>query len=205
VSPVDPPGAVAAVVMAAGRGRRLGADGPKPLVQWRDRPLVAWALDAATGSGLRPVLLVIGYEAAAVAALAPPDVEVVRNPRWNDGMASSVRVALDALEERTTVTAVCVGLADQPRVGADAYRRLAAAHAGGAQLAVATYGGRRANPVLLGRSLWAEVRTLRGDVGARALMDHHEVVEVPCDGTGDPRDVDTPDDLGRLERDHEQT
>ena len=55
---------------------------------------------------------------------------------------------------------MCVGLADQPRVGAEAYRRLVAAHAAGAELAVTTYSGERGNPVLLGRSLWPEARRL---------------------------------------------
>ncbi|MGZ4754658.1 MAG: nucleotidyltransferase family protein, partial [Acidimicrobiia bacterium] len=89
--------------------------------------------------------------------------------------------------------------ADQPRVGADAYRRIAAAYDGGVPLAVATYGGVRANPVLLARSLWAEARTLDGDEGARVLMRTHPVVEVACDGTGYPDDVDTIEDLQAME------
>jgi CTP:molybdopterin cytidylyltransferase MocA len=85
-------------------------------------------------------------------------------------------------------------------VGADAYRRLAATFAGGATLAVATYGGVRGNPVLLARSLWAEAGELTGDVGARALMARHPVTEVACDDTGSAVDVDTPADLQKLER-----
>ena len=58
----------------------------------------------------------------------------------------------------------------------------------------------RADPVLLGRSLWPEARTLDGDEGVRALMRAHPVVEVGCDGTGDPTDVDTVDDLAAMEQ-----
>ena len=87
---------------------------------------------------------------------------------WRQGIASSLRAALEAIAPYAEVTAVCVGLADQPQVGSEAYRRLAAAHADGAQLAVATYDGVRGNPVLLARSLWAEANELEGDVGARA-------------------------------------
>jgi molybdenum cofactor cytidylyltransferase len=145
------------------------------------------------------VLVVGGADADALASVAPDGVDLVRAPRWRDGIAHSLHALLDALEPRTDVTAVCVGLADQPRVGAGAYRRLDAAHEGGAQLAVATYDGERGNPVLLGRSLWPAARLLEGDVGARALMRGHEVVEVDCTGTGDPRDVDTLDDLRALE------
>ena len=190
---------VAVAVLAAGEGSRLGGRTPKPLVSFQGRPLAAWALDAAMASELRPVVLVVGHRAGVVSQAAPQGVTVVRAPRWRRGIAHSLGAALEALEPYAQVQAVCIGLGDQPRVGADAYRRLAAAHADGAQLAVATYGGDRGNPVLLGRSLWVEARRLRGDVGARALMDRYEVVEVDCSGSGDPADVDTLDDLQGLE------
>src|SRR5262245_65561214 len=95
---------------------------------------------------------------------------VVRARRWRRGIARSLRAALEALEPWAQVGAVCIGLADQPLVGADAYRRLADAYRGGATLAVATYGGQRQNPVLLASSVWAGARRLGGGVGARAVM-----------------------------------
>ena len=179
-------------------GSRLGGDDAKPLVLLRDRPLVTWALDAAVGSGLHPVWLVTGYRGPDVRAAAPQGVDVVHNRHWRQGIASSLRAALEAIAPYAEVTAVCVGLADQPQVGSEAYLRLAAAHADGAQLAVATYDGVRGNPVLLARSLWAEANELEGDVGARQLMKQHDVVEVPCEGTGSAVDVDTPQDLEQL-------
>ncbi len=188
---------VAIAVLAAGRGSRLG-DEPKPLALLRGRPLVEWALDAALASGLHPVWLVTGYQARHVADAAPQGVDVVHNRHWRRGIASSLRCALSAIAPYPQVSAVCVGLADQPRVGAEAYQRLAAAHVQGAELAVATYGGVRGNPVLLARSLWAEADELEGDVGARQLMQRHAVVEVPCDSTGSAVDVDTPQDLEQL-------
>jgi molybdenum cofactor cytidylyltransferase len=200
---------VAAVVLAAGRGARLAASvsdagaSPtvaKPLLEHRGRPLVAWALDAAVGSRLHPVVLVVGHAGDDVARVAAgfDGVTVVPAPGWADGISQSLRAALEALASDLTVQAVCVGLADQPRVGAEAYRRVAAAAEGGAALAVATYDGGRGNPVAIGRTLWPAARALRGDAGARQLMDGSEV-EVDCTGTGDPADVDTLDDLRSLE------
>jgi len=192
---------VAVAVFAAGRGSRLGGDASKPLLEWRGRPLLAWALDAAIASGLAPVLVTIGYRAADVRASLPASVEILDNPEWEEGIAASLRAVLTALAPRAEVTAVCVGLADQPRTGPEAYRRLAAAHEAGAQFAVATYDGRRGNPVLLARSLWPQAMELRGDAGARQLMDTVPVTDVPCDGTGAADDVDTLEDLGRLQED----
>jgi molybdenum cofactor cytidylyltransferase/nicotine blue oxidoreductase len=163
------------------------------------RPLVAWALEAVTTTDLHPVLLVVGRRGNDVIAAAPPGVTAIHARNWRRGIAHSLRAALDALEPYVQVDAVCIGLADQPLVAPEAYRRLAAAHVGGATLAAATYGGQRANPVLIARSLWGEARSLSGDVGARALMERHEVVEVDCTDAGSPTDVDTLDDLRALE------
>jgi len=190
---------VAVAVLAAGRGSRLGGDVPKPLLELRGRPLVSWALDAATSSGLRPVVLVVGHHGGAVARVAPEGVVVVRSRRWRRGIARSLRAALEALEPWAQVGAVAVGLADQPLVGPDAYRRLAGAYRDGARLAVATYRGQRRNPVLLARTMWAQARELDGDEGARVLMDD-EAVEVDCTDTGSAADVDTLDDLREVER-----
>jgi CTP:molybdopterin cytidylyltransferase MocA len=189
----------AAVVLAAGRGSRLGGELAKPRVRFRDRPLVAWALDAARASGCVPVLLVVGHDADGVAQEAPEGVRIVVAPDWEQGISQSLRAGLEVLEPDDSVTAACVGLADQPRIGAEAYRRLIAAGGAGATIAVATYDGVRGNPVLLDRAVWPDVRALRGDAGARQLMRDRPVVEVDCTGTGDPADVDTLDDLAALD------
>jgi molybdenum cofactor cytidylyltransferase/nicotine blue oxidoreductase len=194
---------VAVAVLAGGRGSRFGDERTKAVASLRGRPLVAWALDAARASGLAPVLLVVGRDAEAVAAAARDAhgdaVEVVENPLWQQGIATSLRAALEALDGRVDVDAVCIGLADQPLMGSDAYRRVAAAPPE-APLVVATYGGVRGNPVRLSRTVWTEARALEGDEGARVLLRRGPTIEVPCDGTGDPTDVDTPADLARLER-----
>ena len=96
------------------------------------------------------------------------------------------------------VDAVCVGLADQPRVGAEAYRRLAPPT--GPRASRARYEGRPGNPVQLARSLWPEAMELRGDVGARALCRDGIVDWIDCTDTGSAADVDTLEDLERLQQ-----
>ena len=95
-----------------------------------------------------------------------------------------------------------LALADQPLVGPEAVRRLIAAHAAGASVAIACYDGRPRNPVLIGREHWSEVIGLAvGDVGARPFLRAHRdlVTEVECGDTGRPDDIDTPEDLARIE------
>lgn len=161
------------------------------------------AVDTAMASGMRPVIVVTGRRSTDVEQALPNGVDVVKAHDAHKGIAHSLRALVRALEGWRTVDAVCVGLADQPLVGPDAYRRLAAAYDPATPLVVATYGGRRGNPVLLGRPLWPRVGALRGDVGARALMDTVTVREVDCTDTGRPDDIDTPADLERAAREME--
>jgi len=184
-------------VLAAGRGVRFGGETPKALTPLHGRPLLAYALDAARASGCSPVVLVASDDRVAQAAGA--GVDVVRNPAPEQGIASSLQCALRRFEADAAVAAVVVGLADQPLVGAEAYRRVAAAADEGATLAFATYDGIRGNPVLIGRAYWPEALELTGDEGARVIFRRHGGVAVPCDGTGAPVDVDTPADLAELE------
>lgn len=182
-------GQVAGLVLAAGRGRRFGR--PKALVEVDGERLVDRAVRVIVEGGCHPSLAVSGAAPLSVLGAA-----VVHNPHWTGGMASSLRVGLAAMPD--DVTAAIVVLVDTPWLGPEAVIRLIDAHGDGAELAVATYGGARGHPVLLGRAHWQGVVDLaRGDVGARAYLARHadQVVSVDCSGTGDPADVDTPDDL----------
>jgi CTP:molybdopterin cytidylyltransferase MocA len=185
---------VAAAVLAAGRGIRFGGDVPKPLVHLRGEPLLVHALRAAHESTLTPLVCVVSDER--VGAIVPSSALIAWNDAPERGISSSLQAALRALEPEDDVEAVVVGLADQPRVGSEAYTRLGSCDA---ELAVATYGGRRGNPVRIARSRWPDALALTGDEGARALFGRFGVAEVPCDGTGVPDDIDSPSDLTQLE------
>ena len=194
---------VAALVLAAGAGTRMG--GPKALLEFRGRPLIERAIDAARAGGCARVVAVLGAAAEEVRRRADlRGAGVVVNQGWNEGVGSSLRAGLDALgseldDARTApVDAALVLLVDQPLVGADAVHAVLAAWRGGARLAAASYAGRRGHPVLLGREHWAAAaRDAVGDVGARAYLAAHaaRLVLVPCDALADPRDLDVPADL----------
>jgi CTP:molybdopterin cytidylyltransferase MocA len=208
---------VAGVLLAAGQGSRLGQ--PKALIVVGGQSLARRGIELLHAGGATPVVVVTG--AAGPGALGPPgpgaggspagpaelsagsgpDVITAHNPDWASGMGSSLAVGLAAAP--ASCDAAVIALADQPLVGPDSVRRLIAACRDGASVAVACYHGRLRNPVLIGRVHWAEVAALAaGDVGARQFLRAHPelVTAVECGDTGRPDDIDTPEDLARLEQ-----
>ena len=185
----------AGLVLGAGGGSRFG--GPKALALLHGVPLAQRAVTLLREGGCEPVHLVLGAKADEVARQADlGGATIVHNPQWPTGIGSSLRAGLASLP--STVAAVVIVLVDQPLIGPEAVRRVIAAHAAGAAVAVATYGGQFGHPVLLSRPTWAEAgRLAKGDLGARPYLRAHpeQVVRVSCDGTGAPDDVDTPADL----------
>ena len=193
---------IAALVLAAGQSRRMGADN-KLLAEVDGRPMVTHAVDVALSAQVRAVLVVTGHEADAVrAALAGRNVGFAHNPDYAEGLSSSLRAGLAALPP--DIDGALVLLGDMPRVTAGHIDRLIAAFnpVEGRAICVPTFNGKRGNPVLFARALFADIQSVTGDVGARHLIGQHgdEVAEVAMDDEAIFVDVDTPDALERLRR-----
>ena len=188
------------VVLAAGAGRRFEDIRHKLLARLTEPgpTILEMALRHALDADIGPLVVVTGAldetalrtDVGVGRLLDQPTVHVRHNAAWADGQAGSLQVGLAAVADLGHDAAV-VGLADQPFVPAQAWIEVAD---GLGPITVATYDGRRGNPVKLHASVWG-LLPANGDEGARVLMRDRPdlVVEVPCSGS--PDDIDTVEDL----------
>ncbi|MBX3529830.1 MAG: molybdopterin-binding/glycosyltransferase family 2 protein [Rhizobiaceae bacterium] len=188
--------AVAGILLAAGRSSRMG--GPnKLLARFDGVPLARRSAERLAASEARPVVAVLGHNAAAVRdAIGDADVGRVDNPDFASGLAGSLKSGVAALGRLPD--GVLVALADMPGVETADYDRMIAAFRahGGKAVVRATAGGRRGNPVILPAALAARVDELEGDTGARHLIETGglEIIDVEI-GEAARIDVDTPEAL----------
>jgi molybdenum cofactor cytidylyltransferase len=184
---------VAGIVLAAGVSTRFGDT--KQILPWQDTNLAAHSVRTALAAELDPVIVVLGHAAEKVEkALTGMPVRVVFNPEFQAGQSSSIRRGLEALPPRTG--AALFILADQPLVTASAMTKIIEAHRRTfAPACVPVFGGARGNPVLFDKTLFGELRDLRGDTGGRVLIEKYQdtIVSVPA-GREILLDIDTPED-----------
>lgn len=189
---------VGAIILAAGSGTRMA--GPQKLLLDLDgTPMLKHVIQAASEGGCHQTVVV--YSSEDVKAAVGGDAELVHNPNARTGMASSLQAGLRAM--RPEIEAAVVLLGDQPLVGSRTVAALLRAwRREGSRPAVAVSQGQRewAPPVVLARDLWEQLFALKGDAGARqVLQGHPELVDlVPAPGRAD--DIDTPDDYAKIVR-----
>ncbi|ESR22476.1 NTP transferase domain-containing protein [Lutibaculum baratangense] len=195
-----PQAGISALILAAGQSRRMGAVN-KLLQPVAGKPIVRHVVEAALASSCREVVVVTGHQREEVEeVLAGLDVRFVWNPDYGEGLSTSLRAGIGALSDGSEGALVLLG--DMPRVEPGLIDALVAAFAPeeGRQIVVPVHQGKRGNPVLWARRYFDDLRSLKGDVGARHLIGEAGAmvfeVEAPRDSV--LIDVDTPDALAEL-------
>jgi len=188
---------VAMVLLAAGKASRMGEGGPhKLLAEFDGIPLVRRSAATGLASGAAAVVAITGHRRQEIEqALADLPVELVHNPDYASGMASSLVAGVGApVTQRAD--GVLVMLADMPGVTSDDLKALIATFrkANGQAIVRAVSRGKRGNPVILPRTVFDAVMRLEGDVGARHIIETAGLPVVDVDiGDAAHLDVDTPE------------
>jgi CTP:molybdopterin cytidylyltransferase MocA len=187
----------AAILLAAGASTRLGQ--PKQLAMLNDEALLTRAIRIAHQAGCSPILVVLGSEADRIrAACSLPKATVVINDHWPEGMASSIRVGIEALrgiapqEAADTLHGVLLMTCDQPAVTPEHLHALATS----GDVTASAYAGRHGVPAYFPTSVFPALSQLTGDSGARELLRASRAIPLPLGEL----DIDTPEALAEAQR-----
>ena len=190
---------IAAVLLAAGRSRRMGAF--KPLLPFGRRSVVETCVENLLEAGAAEVVVVVGHRGEEVRAALARETRVRFAVNDVEGSEMGVSVARGVEAVGAEAKAVLVALVDYPAVPPGAIESLIEARARtGARLVVPEWLGRGGHPVLVDLTLREELLSVVHERGLRALFDAHgaEVLRVPADSPFVTRDMDTWDDYVAL-------
>ncbi len=189
---------VAGVILAAGSSSRIGE--VKQLLGFRQTTLLGEVIKNASRSLLDEVILVLGHGGDDIRkALRFEGVRVVINEEHVQGQSTSLRAGLSNVSEDTD--AVMFILGDQPLVGSEVMNALIDGYCRTrAPIVLPIHRGRRGNPVVIDRTLFARVESITGDVGARVLFREYaeEIVEIDVEDDSIHFDLDTWEDYEEL-------
>ena len=180
---------VGALVLAAGRSTRMGAN--KLVVDLHGRPAIAHVLDALAAAGFPKPILVTGHQPEVLGqALNGRAATLVQSEDYALGLAHSLRAGMAAIPEEWDAVVICLG--DMPFVPVPFLRQMRE-EGGASSIMVPVAGDRQGNPVLWGRDYFSALRALEGDRGAKALLGKFadRISIVPCADDGIFLDIDT--------------
>jgi molybdenum cofactor cytidylyltransferase len=196
---------IAAIVLAAGASRRLGQ--PKQLLMHDGETLLLRAIRLATEAGAAPVIAVLGANSELIRATVDlaNSIQVI-NHRWEEGISTSIHAGLHALDEvaldeASPLSASALILAcDQPLLTTNHLHALMEAFAAAAEPSIiaSAYAGVLGIPAVFPRIAFPQLRALRGDKGARALLAEPPCPLIAVPFAGGEVDIDEPGDLGEL-------
>lgn len=190
---------ITAIVLAAGSSTRMGTN--KLLADLGGKPLIRHSIEMLLESGVYDVIVVTGNEPEDVRkALHSLDIAFVHNPKFGEGLSTSLKTGLDAVSLDTDGALICLG--DMPLVERQVIDQLISSFNESAHhtICVPTYEGVRGNPVLWGRQHFKALGNLEGDQGGKPLMESlaKEIFEVAVSSKAILLDVDTPQGLQEI-------
>ena len=184
---------IAIIILAAGSSSRLGS--PKQLLHFNGKSLLQHAIEQAKGSGCGDVVVILGAGAIEINSdIDDPDLIVLENSQWEEGMASSIRSGIYHLMD-TGVEAAIIMVCDQPYSNSALLKRMVDIYKETGKAIVASeYDGKPGTPALFSRSVFASLLLLKGDKGAKQMIMEHKEMAAFVEFPEGIIDIDTAED-----------
>ncbi len=183
---------------------------PKQLLPYRGQTLISYVTKCAiaqcqsagpSASSCSPVIVMLGANADKIEPeIAQLPVKIVKNLQWNEGISSSIRCGIEYLKEQfLNINGVVFLTCDQPFISAEIIERLIDAYNSTNKPIIASnYGETLGIPALFDRSLFSELMELKGDRGAKKIINKHPDLVNKIDFPQGEIDLDTWDNYQQL-------
>jgi molybdenum cofactor cytidylyltransferase len=197
------PQKIAGIILAGGSSIRFGR--PKQLLKLKGKYLLEYVLNAALGSELDHVVLVLGHDhqnilQALGSRTTHERLQVVINHRYLEGQSRSLQAGL--LKIRQAFSSVMFLLGDQPMLDSNTIDHMLARFRHSAKdIGVPVCKGKRGNPTIFNRVLYDQLMAIEGDIGARDIIRTHpeRVLNIELDDPLCFFDVDSQKDFENLQ------
>jgi len=188
---------VAAIVLAAGRSRRMGAF--KPLLPFGDQTVIESCINNLRGAGIHEIVVVTGHRGDEVQMqLTRIDVKFAVNPEPDSEMGVSIARGVEQIS--TDAKALLIALVDHPAVPSETIGAIIDEWKLGARLVRPQHNKRGGHPVLIDLRYREELLNLDTAKGLRSLFENHQsqVRKLAVNSPYVARDMDTWEDYVRL-------
>jgi len=190
----------AVIILAAGESRRLGF--PKQTLLFKGKTLIEIAMEAGLKSKADAVMVILGANADKIGPyISNNTVQVIDNPDWEEGIASSIRLAIQSVNDDKNITDVIFMLSDQPFANRAVIDSLIhKRQETGSKIVACAYNDAVGVPALFNRSLFPQLLSLNGQEGAKKIIGNYtsDIATVPFEKGS--IDIDTIADYEQLLR-----
>ena len=184
---------ISAILLAAGKSKRMNGQN-KLTTKIRDIPLIKLSVKNILASSVDEIIIVLGHQKEIIEKLIDKNdkVKFVFNKDFESGMASSIKTGLNHLSEKTQAFFICLG--DMPMVKKDIYNLLIKSK-NDKEIIVPTYKNKQGNPILFLASMKKEIMTIKGDVGAKKILDLNKdkILNIETNDQNITKNFNTPD------------
>ena len=186
---------ISAILLAAGQSKRM--DGENKLTKGiQGIPLIKLSVKNILASSVNELIVVLGYQKEIIEKLIDKNekIKFVFNNNFESGMASSIKIGLNNLSEKTEAFFICLG--DMPMINQDVYNQLIRSR-NNKEIIVPTYKGQQRNPILFSKSMKSIIISIEGDIGAKKILEQNKdkILKVKIDDINITKDFNTKDNF----------
>lgn len=186
---------IVAILLAAGKSSRTGNQN-KLLLKYKKTKVITSSIRNILDSKVDKIIVVIGKNKQLIKKHIPKQkkIKIVYNSNYSYGMASSIIKGIEALPINTNH--FFITLADMPKIPASHYNKMIRAGTKNNRLPIVTFFNKKQfNPVLFPFSFLNKIKKIKGDKGARLILEKEKKIKITAIKSSYIEDLDTLDDF----------